>query len=290
MRIFDYKVVGDCTIRADVHEVSDVGVHPVIVFIHGGCLMMGNRGGHLTPIKLLTDAGYNVVSIDYRLAPETKLEHIIEDLRDAFRWVREEGGNLFHIDPNRIGVMGESAGGYLTLMSGFVADPPPKALVSLYGYSDIDGPWYSKPDPFYRRQPLVQESSARNSVGSRTISESISPHNRRLFYLYCRQNGLWPKEVVGLDPESSPRSFDPFCPIRNITPRYPPTILLHGDQDTDVPYEQSVNMAKGLEKAGVSHRLVTILGRGHSFDDAGLSDPVVADAFQQVLAFLKLYV
>jgi dipeptidyl aminopeptidase/acylaminoacyl peptidase len=61
-------------------------------------------------------------SNDYRLAPETKLKGIIEDIRDALNWARNEGKVLFNIDPDRIGVVSNSAGGYLTLMSGFVAD------------------------------------------------------------------------------------------------------------------------------------------------------------------------
>ena len=71
-----------------------------------------------------------MVSVDYRLAPETKLPAILEDVRDAYRWVREKGPGLFHADPGRIAISGGSAGGYLTLASGFMDDPPPKALVA----------------------------------------------------------------------------------------------------------------------------------------------------------------
>jgi acetyl esterase/lipase len=286
-RTFTYKVVGDCEIKADVHAVDDDAIRPAVVFIHGGCLIMGNRGASPFLVGLLAENGFTVISIDYRLAPETKIAFIIEDLCDAFRWVREEGPALFKIDPERIGVLGESAGGYLALMSGFVVDPPPKAVVAFYGYGDIDGSWYSKPDPFYRRQPLVAESAARAVIGTRTISEAYRPPNRGLFYRYCRQNGLWPKEVTGYDPEEEPEAFDPFCPIRNVTARYPPTMLLHGDMDTDVPHEQSAAMARRLEDAGVEHRLITMTGMGHGFDDVGLADPVVADALNRVLAFLR---
>jgi acetyl esterase/lipase len=289
-RTFTYKAVGDCEVKADVHMREDGVIRPAIVFIHGGCLMMGNRGGSPFLIGLLVDSGFTVVSIDYRLAPETKVEHIIEDLRDAFVWVREDGPALFHIDPERVGVLGESAGGYLALMSGFVINPPPKAVVSFYGYGDIDGSWYSKPDPFYLRQPLVAESAARAVVGTRTISEVQGPHNRRLFYLYCRQNGLWPREATGHDPEEEPEAFDPLCPVRNVTARYPPTMLLHGDTDTDVPYEQSLAMAERLEEAGIEHQLITVSGRGHGFDDLGFADPVAGAAINRSLDFLKEHV
>ena len=289
-RTFTYKVIDDCAIKADVYRKEDSTIQPVIVFIHGGALIGGCRSDAITIIQMLANAGYTVVSIDYRLAPETKLKNIILDIRDAFGWVREEGRALFNIDPNRIGVVGNSAGGYLTLMSGFIIDPPPNALISIYGYGDIDGSWYKKPDPFYCRQPLVAESIARAAIGTHTISEISRPNNRILFYLYCRQHGCWPKEVTGYDPEIEPESFDPFCPIRNVTTQYPPTLLIHGDKDTDVPYEKSVAMAKKLEEAGVTHQLVTVLGKGHGFEADGFADPVVASALDKALAFLKQYV
>ncbi len=287
---FTYKVVGDCAIKADVYKQADNSIRPVIVFIHGGALIGGSRSDALIIIEMLANAGYTVVSIDYRLAPETKLKNIIEDIHDAFCWIREKGRDLFNIDPNRIGVVGNSAGGYLTLMSGFIINSPPKALVSIYGYGDIDGSWYSKPDPFYCLEPLVTESVARAAVGTHTISEISRPNNRRFFYLYCRQHGVWPQEVTGHNPAIEPEAFDPFCPIRNVTTQYQPTLLIHGDKDTDVPYDKSVAMAKKLEEVGVEHQLLTVLGKGHGFEVSGFADPVVASALNKTLAFLKQYV
>ena len=161
-KTYTYKAAGGCEIKADVHGAVEAGTRrPVILWIHGGALIMGGRGLNTGPGRypVLTDlylkAGYTIVSIDYRLAPETKLPGIIEDVQDAWRWVREKAPNLVRIDPERIGVSGGSAGGYLTLMTGFCVQPRPCALVSLYGYGDVVGPWYSRPDPFYSRQPAV---------------------------------------------------------------------------------------------------------------------------------------
>ena len=71
-----------------------------------------------------------LVSIDYRLAPEVKLPAIIEDLKDAFTWIREKGPPLFHANPEKLVVSGGSAGGYLALMSGICVEPRPTALVA----------------------------------------------------------------------------------------------------------------------------------------------------------------
>ena len=288
-RTVTFKVVGTCQIQADVYTVPTDAARPAIVWIHGGALISGGRQNiHSGQLDLYVRAGYAVISIDYRLAPETKLPAIIEDVQDAFRWVREEGPELFGIDPHRLAVIGHSAGGYLTLMAGFCVDPRPRALVAFCGYGDIAGAWYSRPDPFYSQQPAVSRAEAEAAVGGEILSNASGPEHRQRgrFYLYCRQQGLWPGEVTGHDPDAEPRAFDPFCPQRHVTREYPPTLLLHGNRDTDVPYEQSVVMARELAGAAVKHQLLTVPGGGHGFD-SGMEAPMVARAFEVVLAFLE---
>lgn len=267
---YAYKTVGDCTIRADVYFSEVVkGSRPVIVSIHGGALIMGGRRSiQMDLFKPLIDKGFAVVSIDYRLAPETKLPEIIKDVQDAFAWVREKGPELFGADKERIGVQGGSAGGYLTLMAGICITPRPKVLASFYGYGDIIGDWYSKPDPFYCAQPAVSKEVAYNTVGGNVLCEEPQKHRRHQFYLYCRQNGLWPKEVAGFDPATEAAAFKPYCPVQNVTAEYPPTLLAHGDKDTDVPYEQSKLMDAALTKAGVVHEFITLENAGHGFSQA----------------------
>ena len=284
-KTYTYKTVGKCEIKADVYGASDT-TRPAVIWVHGGALIMGHRG-QIDPALLgqLLKAGYAVVSIDYRLAPETKLPAILDDLGDACRWVRDKGPGLFHIDPQRVAVMGGSAGGYLTLAAGFRVDPRPKALVAFWGYGDVAGTWYSRPDPFYRRMPLVPKAEAIQAVGGPVISESSGKDNRHRFYLYCRQQGLWPKEVAGHDPDREPKAFEAFCPVRNVTARYPPTLLVHGTKDTDVPYEQSALMAKELSRQGVEHELITVPDAGHGL--VGAKPSVVAGVRERVLAFLN---
>ena len=285
---YTYKRAGNCDIRADVYPASAGRPTPVLIWIHGGALIMGwRRDLSETQRQRYLGAGYTVVAVDYRLAPETKLPGIVEDIRDAVRWVRESGPSLFDADPARVGVVGHSAGGYLTLMCGFSVDPRPQALVSFYGYGDIVGPWYSQPDPFYRKQPLVTKEEAYSVITERVISEDPGG-NRGRFYLYCRQQGVWPNEVAGHDPAAEPEFFRQFCPVENVDSEYPPTLLLHGDQDTDVCYEQSVMMARALAEARVEHELLTIPGGVHGFDGAG--DDAAVEAFDRVMAFLAQHV
>ncbi len=274
-------------ILADVTRPDDDVVRPVVLWIHGGACIMGSRKGIRRDFRArLVEAGYAVVSIDYRLAPETRLPGIYQDIRDAHAWLRREGPRLFRIDPDRIAVAGGSAGGFLTLSAGFLLDPAPRALVSFWGYGDVAGPWYSRPDPFYSRRPRVSREVAYAAVHREpVVLDSAGRPERGRFYLYCRQNGLWPREVTGHDPDLEPRAFDAFCPVRNVTGSYPPTLLIHGTRDTDVPYEQSVLMARELERAGVRHELITIEGGGHGF--GGRPPLEVAGIHARVLQFLN---
>jgi len=283
---YTYKQVGNLSIQADVYRLSDGQAKPVIFWIHGGALIFGQRGS-VNPVQLrrYLDAGYILVSIDYRLAPETRLREILEDVKDAYGWVREKGPALFQADPDRIAVVGNSAGGYLTLAAGHLFAPRPNALVSFYGYGDVVGPWSSRPDPYYSKQKQVQRAEAYSLVGTEPISQAAT-ENRWPYYLYCRQNGLWPREVVGLDPDKEPAAFRPYCPLQNVSKDYPPTLLLHGDKDTDVPFEQSVLMAQALAREGVPHQFIKMPGAGHRFD-RDMDNPETIRAFEQVLSFLE---
>ena len=169
----------------------------------------------------------------------------------------------------------------------------PKALISFYGYGDITGPWYSRPDPFYNQMPTVTKEQADAVVGESTISGTpvqFSSEGRFQFYLYCRQQGLWPIEVSGHDPEKERAWYSEYEPLRNVTPAYPPTVLLHGEKDTDVPFEQSVLMAEELKRHGVDYEFITNRDWEHGFDDAGMEDATVQKAFHRILAFLDKHV
>ena len=245
-----YKTVGPTKIEADVFRRNGDQPRPALVWIHGGALVMGSRRG--VPdnlLELCRQNNYVLISLDYRLAPEVKLPAIIEDVKDAFRWIHTEGAARFHLDTKRIVVAGGSAGGYLTMMTGIAVEPRPQALVSYWGYGDIDAPWYIAPSEHYRKQPLVSKEDAMRAVGGEVVTVG-NARPRGTYYLYLRQNGLWTKEVAGFDPATQREQLDPYCPVRNVTPQYPPILMIHGTADTDVPYQESADMAAELEAAG----------------------------------------
>jgi len=273
-----YKQAGGCAIRADVYPVDPPGA-PVVVHIHGGALIIGHRGSMNGVLRdRWARAGLAQVSIDYRLAPETKLPGIVEDVEDALAWVRGAGATRYGWDGTRVAVVGRSAGGYLALVAGCRVAPPVKAIVAFYGYGDIVAPWYSQPDPHYLAQPAVSEAEARAAVDKEPLSESPFQSDRGQFYLYCRQQGLWPDEVGGVDLAAEPHALDAYCPALVAGPDYPPTLLLHGTADTDVPYAQSAGMAEALKRVGAAVELVTVPGGPHGFDGGVRPEDLHADS------------
>lgn len=285
-KAYTYKEVGGLRVEVDVHRPDTEEKRPVLVWIHGGALIMGSRGsvpGHL--LQLCRKEGFALVSIDYRLAPQVKLPEIIEDLKDALGWVRGKGAELARLDPSKVVVSGGSAGGYLTLMAGVVADPKPAALVAFWGYGDVDGDWYTKPSEFYRRRPLVPREEALKGLGETAVAappDQAQAEARSRYYLYLRQNGLWTREVTGLDPGAG---LDRFCPARSVTAAYPPTLLVHGTEDTDVPYDRSMDMVRSLERAKVAHELVTVPGAGHGL--SGVDRKLVEEANARAHDFIR---
>jgi acetyl esterase/lipase len=285
---FVYKRVGDLPIKADVHRADDNTVRPVVVWIHGGALINGHREGISSRVRqMMLGAGYVLVSIDYRLAPEAKLPAIIEDLEDALSWVHRKGPELFHADTRKIAVMGGSAGGYLTLTAGYRARPRPAVLVAFWGYGDLVGDWYSRPSPHPRHHRIkLTRDAAWQQVNGPVVADSRHRKgNGGYFYQFCRQTGTWPESVSGWDPRAEAEKYFPYMPVRNVTGDYPPTLLIHGTADTDVPYEQSVMMSREFKKHEVTHRLLTIPNGEHGL--AGGDPKPIDQAYKTALEFVN---
>jgi acetyl esterase/lipase len=291
-KTYTYKTVGNLAIKLDVYRRPDDVTRAAVVWIHGGALIGGNRSDIDRRVrKHVLEAGHVLISLDYRLAPETKLEEIVHDVEDAFVWIRRNGARLFSIDPKRIAVAGGSAGGYLTLTSGFRVRPRPAVLFSLYGYGDLVGDWYSTPSPHPRHHhSKLTREEAFGQVSGPAISDARDRKgDGGAFYEYCRQTGTWPKAVSGWDPNKEPERFHPFMPVKNVTAEYPPTVLIHGTSDTDVPYDQSVLMADQFKQHKVPHELISIPNGEHGLrgGDPKLIDEAYAKAFAFVDERLK---
>jgi acetyl esterase/lipase len=289
-----FKTVDCNEIVADIYPTTG-RENPAVLFIHGGGLIMGSRKAILpSQIETFNASGFHFVSINYRLAPETKLPGIISDIEDAWTWLQQEAFSL-GIDRNRIAVLGHSAGAYLALICGYKLDPRPVAIVSLAGYGDLTSEAFTTPSPHHvTTHESVVERNARLTVGELTTSES-GPNDsmqyylgRGLYYLFCRQQGIWLREVSGHDP-SDKDWFEEYEPIRNVSGEYPPTMLLHGEPDSEVLIGHSELLQQEFVRHGVQNEFIRHPEWGHAFLYMP-NDESVGDAFNQIVAFLMKYV
>ena len=282
-----YKVVDGHALEADVMGASAGAHKPCVVWIHGGGLIFGWRKTSPRPafLRALLEHDFVVISIDHRLAPETKLPGIVDDLHDAWRWVHAVGPARFGIDPARVVLAGASAGAYLSLLGGHLLAPPPRALASFWGYGDITAPWEAEPSADYRQMELVTRDEALASLSAPPVQDPKLGVDRSCFYLYCRQQGVWLAEVTAHDPVVDAAWFDRYCPIRMIDTRFPPTVLVHGEDDKDVPHQESTRLAARLADLAVRHRFISLPGVGHGFAGARPGEPEATEL--AVLEFLR---
>jgi len=282
-----YKVVDGREIKADVIGADPGASKPYVVWIHGGGLIFGWRktSPRAPLVRALLERDFVIVSIDHRLAPEAKLAAIVDDVRDAWRWIHDVGPRRFGIDPTRVAMAGGSAGAYLSLLAGYLFQPRPRALASFWGYGDITARWEADPSEHYRQMGLVTREEADASLSAPPVQDPAVGVDRSCFYLYCRQQGKWLEEVTAHDPREDNTWFDRYCPIRNVASEFPPTVLVHGTADTDVPHEESARLAARLAEVGVKHRFISLAGVGHGFAGAQLEE---AEATEVMVAdFLR---
>ena len=288
-----YRRVDGVAIEADIHRGDGSAPRPAVLFIHGGGLIMGHRMMLPTYLETLRQRGYSIVSIDYRLAPETKLPEIVGDVAAAWSWLRAEAAS-FDIDRDRIAVLGHSGGGYLALWSGFGVTPRPAAIVSIAGYGSLANAEFTAPSRFYASLPTVDESAARAAVATRALARSGPGDSmqfftgRGAFYLFCRQRGKWLREIAGHD-STDTDWFAAFEPVRNVTSDYPPTLLLHGDADADIDVAQAEAMQRSLARHGVAHEFIRRPEWGHAFPYVP-NDPVTVGAFDRIATLLDAHV
>ena len=266
-----YKSVEGIELEADVYGGDSKASRPVLLWLHGGALIVGNRS-RVPPdlLALCQQDDFVLVSVDYRLAPEAGLDAVLSDVTDAVAWIRERGPELFGADPSRLAVAGVSAGGYLTLALGHLAQPAPLALVSYWGYGSLE--WYLEPSSYYlENAPLRDPEEIRERMGStvlpHTTGDTVRP--RWNYYVHLRQAGRWAQEVAKV---ATAEDLERYSPALQARRDFPPTLLVHGTDDQDVPFEQAQNMATTLSGLGVQNRLIAVPGAGHGLDEGDEKD------------------
>jgi acetyl esterase/lipase len=246
---------------------------PLVVWIHGGGFMFGDRRylpETLRPNQIfdaLLDGGLAVASIDYRHALEAPFPAQLHDAKAAVRYLRAHADEL-GISIDRVGVMGESAGGYIAAMVGLTGHRPDlegtHGVVGLSSAVDVVVDWYGPADlASMPRQTLPPEVAAK-----------LPPELR-----------VAPEDQLTRGLEGA--ALADASPVTHVTADAPPFLLVHGTADWLVPYVQSERLAAALTDAGVPVRLVAVEGAGHIFAGCDDIDAVVRSSVQFLVDALK---
>lgn len=230
---------------------------PVVMYVHGGAWQKGdkNEGAGSRAIPALRASGFLVVAVDYRLAPTYKFPAQIEDVQCAVRSLRANASR-FHLDPEKIGVWGGSAGGHLVALLGSAADKPEWKVGEYLDQSS-------------RVQAVV------DMFGPADLSVEFDTSNfQTARVVFGARNGSDPKLVNA-------------SPVTYVDSTDAPFLILHGDQDNVVPLEQSQLFFKQLQQYGVESELVIVQGAGHGFVRVGDQPikPGLSEINRQVVAF-----
>jgi acetyl esterase/lipase len=232
----EYGRVGGRPLLLDLYSPPDLNRPvPGVLFIHGGGWEQGDKGDYKIYTTYFASQGYVVGTVGYRLKKEAKYPAAIEDVKCAVRWMRSNAESL-QVDPDRIAVIGGSAGGHLAMMIGYSSDVPEmegaggwadtssavRAVVNIYGPTDLT-------TDYARNHPTITTYLDQSYADAPGLYEQGSP----LFHLDAGD---------------------------------PPTLIIHGTLDLLVPVTQADRLAVRLEELGIPYWYDRIDGWPHTMD------------------------
>ena len=213
---------------------------PVLVWIFGGAFRMGSKDSGVERLAPLVPRGYVGACVEYRLSQEATFPAQVQDCKCAIRYLRAHADEL-GIDPDRIGAWGASAGGYLVAMLGVTQDVP--ELEGDGGWADTSSRVQAVCD-FFGPTDFLQMDRA---GGEMVHNAPDSPES----------------QLIGGPIQEHPDLVARANPITYVRAGAPPFLIVHGDRDPLVPFNQSELLEAALRRVGADVRLVKLGGAGH---------------------------
>ena len=243
------QLLGDISYVKDGHQRQRIDLYlpdkfeklerplPVVVWIHGGAWMAGDKRRCPAIWLAAKEKGYAVASVNYRLSQDAIFPAQIQDCKAALRWLRANAAK-YHLNPDRIGVWGGSAGGHLVSLLGVTG-----------GVKEFEGNG-GNPKESTRVQAVV------DWFGPSDLA-ALGAHERRVKQPLSKLLGGLVSENLDKARRASPLTY---VDKKN---KIPPFLIMQGDQDKLVDLSQSEQLAAALQKAGVEVQLEILKGAGH---------------------------
>lgn len=235
----EFAKVGDRSLKLDLYVPAAPVKPPLVVYVHGGGWMGGKRDN--IPLGKLIWRGFAVASIDYRLSGEAQFPAQAYDIKAAIRFLRAHAKD-YGVDATKIAIAGSSAGGHLAALVGTTngvkelegnvgtdlgASSDVQAIMDFFGASDLE-----------------------------SIMEQSTPKGQEF-------RGPALQHLLGGSPTEKPELAKLASPITHVGAGDPPLLIVHGDADPQMPYEQARELDRAYQKAGLPVQFVTIPGGKH---------------------------
>ncbi len=239
IRDVEYARAGDRALKLDLHLPPGKLRSPLIVWVHGGAWRSGSKKD--MPLGKLVAEGYAIASVDYRLSTEAKFPAQAHDIKAAIRFLRARGDD-WKLSPKNIVIAGDSAGAHLAALVGVSngdAELEGNVGNDLKQSSDVQG--------------IVSFYGAANLT---TILQQSTPHG-----LSVRVPAL--ELLLGDQPTNATALARLASPVFHVDAHDPPLLLLHGDQDPQMPINQSLELLGAYQKVKAPVQFEVVHGAAH---------------------------
>ena len=231
----EYKNIDSLSLQLDIYKLKDLDEPaPVMIFIHGGAWRTGKRSDYLPYLIDYAKKGFVTVTVSYRLVKQATFPAAVQDVNCAVSWVKNHARE-YGINPDKVVLIGGSAGGHLSLMIGYAGnedlfnedcpmenDSKVNVIIDLYGPADLTTPYAIST---YQTQDFLNTTYDKNPAIYKIAS---------------------PKTFISSDD--------------------PPTLIFQGTIDSLVPVSQSDSLDSWLDKAGIPHEYHRLKGWPHTMD------------------------
>ncbi len=241
-------------LNLDIYRPSQVGKYPAIVVLYGGAWQSGGPTNNAAFSRYMAARGYVVWAITYRHAPRYQFPAQLEDVEAALGFLRTHAAQ-YETDPNRIAILGRSAGAQLAMLAAYRPGMKPvQAVVDFYGPVDLAAGYYNLPKP--------------------------SPINSRLVL----------NLLLGGSPSDFPKQYMLASPIHAVSQSAPPSLLIYGGRDNVVQAKYGRQMHERLQAAGGKAVYLEIPWADHAFDAVfnGISSQLALYYTERFLAWALL--